>query len=73
MTKRYGILSTVAGAISIFAFTFLAGIVSMITAYLGLRSVPDDSASEETRKNLYFCITGLTLTIIAFLLHSYVF
>jgi hypothetical protein len=73
MTKRYGMLSVVVGAISIFAFTFLAGIVSMVTAYLGLRSVPNDSASEETRKNLYFCIVGLTLTIIAFLLHSYVF
>jgi len=73
MTKRYGILSAVAGAISIFAFTFLAGIVSMVTAYLGLRSVPDDNASEESRKNIYYCIVGLILTIIAFLLHSYVF
>lgn len=45
----------------------------MITAYLGLHSVPDDSTSEKTHKNLYFCMIGLTLTIIAFLLHSYVF
>lgn len=73
LTKRYGLISIVAGTISLFIFTFLAGIVSMVTAFLGLRATPNDSTSEESRKTLYFCMIGLILTIIGFLLHSYVF
>lgn len=73
MTKRYGLISVIAGAISIFMFTFIAGIASMVTAFLGFRAVSDDSESGESRKNLYFCMIGLILTIIAFWLHSYVF
>jgi len=73
LAKKYGLTSVIAGAISIFMFTFLAGIASMVTAYLGMRSIPEDSDSEVSRKNLYFCMGGLILTIIAFWLHSYVF
>lgn len=73
LTKKYGLISVIAGAVSIFMFTFLAGIASMVTAFLGFRTISDDSESEDSRKNLYFCMIGLTLTIIAFWLHSYVF
>ncbi|MEI3610461.1 hypothetical protein [Pseudogracilibacillus sp. SO10305] len=73
MTKRYGLISVIAGAISIFMFTFVAGIASIVTAFLGFRAISDDSETGESRKSLYFCMIGLALTIIGFLLHSYVF
>ncbi|WP_422123933.1 hypothetical protein DHX103_03740 [Planococcus sp. X10-3] len=73
MNNKYGIISITAGAVAIFSFTFLAGIISMVTAYFGLRAVADGSTSIESRKSLYFCMIGLILTILAFLLHSYIF
>jgi len=73
LNNKYGIISIVAGAVSLFLFTFIAGIISIVTAYLGFRAVSDGSTSIESRKNLYFCIIGLALTILAFLLHSYIF
>lgn len=73
MTKRYGLISIIAGAIPIFMFTFVAGIASMVTAFLGFLVISGDDESEDSRKNLYFCMIGLVLTIIAFWLHSYVF
>ena len=72
LTKKYGLISIITGAISIFMFTFLAGIASMVTAFLGFRAISGDDESEDSRKNLYFCIIGLALTIVAFWLHSYV-
>ena len=73
MAKKYGLISVVAGVISVFMLTFLAGIVSMVTAYFGMKAIPEEGASVEERKELYFCMAGLALTIIGFLLHSYVF
>jgi len=73
LTKKYGLISIITGAISIFMFTFLAGIASMVTAFLEFRTNSGDDESEDSSKNLYFCIIGLALTIVAFWLHSYVF
>lgn len=73
MTKRYGLISVITGGLAIFAFTFIAGIASMVTAYLGMKASPEEGESEVDRKNIYFCMLGLVLTIFAFWLHSYVF
>lgn len=73
LTKKYGLISIITGAISIFMFTFIVGIASMVTAFLGLRAISGNDESEVSRKILYFCMMGLVLTIIAFWLHSYVF
>lgn len=73
MHGKYGLISAIAGAISLFMFTFIAGIISLITAFLGIRAVSDGNDSIKSRKNIYFCILGLILTSLAFLIYSYIF
>lgn len=73
MNNKYGIISAITGGISVILGSSLFGLISMGTAFLQLRSIPNDSTSNADRKNLYLSILGLLLTILCYWLYSYVF